>query len=192
MSMSFSPAEGAAGPRVYDVVIGERIIGTLTASHTPSAGGAAAQLSVIAEIDVPFFGRTIEVFNEFEGDRLFSAKARKVVGAGVREEVETRTRGAGYEVIYRQSGRKRTAGLPVAITFTTLMLYYREPLHVSKVYSERFGQMVPLVRLEEGRYELKLPDGKKTLYTYRNGACVHVQSEVMGTKLVFRPSVRQS
>jgi Iap family predicted aminopeptidase len=182
---ALSLSDGNAQYNTFDVLIGERIMGKLKAYH-PAVKGSGTHTKVIAEVDVPLFGRTIEVYNEFEDNKLVSAKARKVVDSEVKEEVITSWSDEGYAVVYNQSGKKRSSVFHNDIVFTTLMLYYKEPVNIHKVYSERFGQMASVVKVGNSRYELRLPDGKKTLYTYKNGACVHIQSEVMGAKIVFR------
>lgn len=62
-------------------------------------------------------------------------------------------------------------------------LYYQEPSNVGVVYSERYGQMCPVKKLDESRYSVILPNGKQSIYAYRQGLCTEVLSELAGMKL---------
>ena len=52
------------------------------------------------------------------------------------------------------------------VVFTTVMLYYQEPVGIEKVYSERFLEYCSLEALDDHRYKLYLPNGKVNYYTY--------------------------
>jgi hypothetical protein len=56
-------------------------------------------------------------------------------------------------------------------------------VNIKEVYSERFGQMCSLKKLSEGNYGVTLPDGKKGIYTYKNGQCSEVRTDLAGFKL---------
>lgn len=184
-NLFFSSTHGNAQYQLYEVVVGDRLMGELKA-YSPVVKDNITYLRVIAEVDIPLFGRTIDVQNEFQDQRLLSAKARKLVDAELKEEVLTAISGKGYAVTFNQIRKKRAATFNESIGFTALMLYYKEPVNVRKVYSERLGEMATVTKIGHGKYELRLPDGKKTIYTYKDGACIHIQSDVMGAKLIFR------
>jgi hypothetical protein len=60
------------------------------------------------------------------------------------------------------------------LTFTTVMLYYNEPVGVEKIYSERFLDYCPIEKLDEHKYKIYLPNGKQNYYTYVNGILTEV------------------
>ncbi len=62
-------------------------------------------------------------------------------------------------------------------------VYYQEPTRVQAVYSEKFGAMCRVTRREEGTYYVDLPNGKQSIYNYRNGQCVRVVTELGGVRL---------
>jgi hypothetical protein len=85
-----------------------------------------------------------------------------------------------------KSAAKETVRVPHPINHTVTSLYYREPVNLKQIYSDRYGKMCPLQKVAAGAYEVVMPDGKKTLYTYAQGQCREVQSEIVGFNLIFR------
>ncbi len=61
------------------------------------------------------------------------------------------------------------------ITYSTALLYYREPDSLTELFSERYGRFCPIRRVDTHRYELTMPDGKKNYYSYENGLCKEVE-----------------
>ena len=65
-------------------------------------------------------------------------------------------------------------------------LYYQEPTEVSEVFSERFGEYLPIKSMGKKQSELTLPDGKTNIYTYENGRCSEVKVNHMLATLYFK------
>jgi hypothetical protein len=63
-----------------------------------------------------------------------------------------------------------------SITWSTIMLYYLEPIGVSMIFSEAYQTFFPLEALSNNRYVLHLPNGNSTTYLYKNGLCTEVKS----------------
>lgn len=65
-------------------------------------------------------------------------------------------------------------------------LYYQEPVEVHEVFSERFGEYLPIKNIGSKQYELTLPDGKTNIYTYKDGRCSEVKVNHMLATLYFK------
>jgi len=61
-----------------------------------------------------------------------------------------------------------------SMQFTTVKLYFHEPIGVEKVYSERFLAYCDLEKDGKNKYKLYLPDGKINYYTYANKLLIEV------------------
>ena len=85
-----------------------------------------------------------------------------------------------------QAVAKEIAPIPHPINHTVTSLYYREPLDMKQIYSDRYGEMCAVQRVATGAYDVMMPDGKKTRYTYTEGQCREVKSQIAGLNLVFR------
>lgn len=60
------------------------------------------------------------------------------------------------------------------LQFTTVKLYFQEPVGINQVYSERFLEYCPLEFTGDHKYKLYLPNGKINYYTYANNSLVEV------------------
>jgi hypothetical protein len=56
-----------------------------------------------------------------------------------------------------------------AISFSVVLLYFKEPLGLTVIYSEAWGQFLPLVYQGNSSYSLKIPDGSESTFKYTNG-----------------------
>ena len=55
------------------------------------------------------------------------------------------------------------------LDFTSVMLYYQEPVGIEQVYSERFLEYCNLEAMDDQKYKLYLPNGTVNYYTYGEG-----------------------
>lgn len=49
--------------------------------------------------------------------------------------------------------------------------YFNEPINADAIFSERWGQNIPLERIANNKYKLTLPDGKESYMTFADGLC---------------------
>lgn len=61
------------------------------------------------------------------------------------------------------------------VLFSTVKLYFQEPVNVDSVYSETFLEMSYLEDLGDHRYKLFLPGNRKNTYRYDNGILQEVK-----------------
>ena len=74
--------------------------------------------------------------------------------------------------------------------FSVADLYFKEPLEIDSVYSERFGKVCPISEIGSRIYKLCLPDKSTIEYKYKGGQCIMVKSYLKGksVKLVIKDS----
>lgn len=74
------------------------------------------------------------------------------------------------------------------IYFTVAMLYFIEPAGRNVVYSETWGEYLPIKVLPNHHYRLEMPDGKSNIYKYVDGVCTEVliQAGIVNFSLVFK------
>lgn len=65
-------------------------------------------------------------------------------------------------------------------------LFFNEPVGVSELFSEDWGELVPIKAKGGGKYEVKLPDGKSNYYHYQNGKMVLLESSTPVGKATVR------
>lgn len=79
--------------------------------------------------------------------------------------------GKTYQV--QTESKKFTINQPV--TFSITKMYFKEPIGVTEIFSEVWGELVPVTKTKPNQYSLKQPDGKYHRYTYENGVIVEVE-----------------
>jgi hypothetical protein len=65
---------------------------------------------------------------------------------------------------------KKTWNKP--ISFAICHIFFNEPKGQTEIFSDRFGQYIPLKKLEDHVYRLDFPDGDKITYYFENGLLV--------------------
>jgi len=172
---------------LYDILLAGRDVGELKISPA-QAGGGSESLRVEGGINTVFYDVVYVGENYFEKGILKTSMSSQEVNGKLKEKTKTIKNQNSYQVIYAdaRSVPKDNPPLIHPINHTVTSLYYREPLEMTQIYSERFGQMCVVKKVSPGTYEVVMPDGKKTLFSYLNGQCHEVRSEIVGISLVFR------
>ena len=55
-------------------------------------------------------------------------------------------------------------------------LFYKEPVGLQSVFSERYGEKCKIRFLKTDTYEISLPTGGSLVYHYDRGKCVLIES----------------
>ena len=170
--MSFqTPA--TAQSLTYDVVKDGKPIGTIFSKLIRHPDGTEQYL---IETDVAF--RVITQFAlrylydvKFKNGTLFWCHTQSLLNGKERDRMTTTQQPSHYLAHDGSSGKQLQQS---RIAYTTALLYYREPLQVQQVYSERFGEFCKIIPQGKGKYILEMPDGKQNIYHYENGICTRV------------------
>jgi hypothetical protein len=71
------------------------------------------------------------------------------------------------------------------IDFSVADLYFKEPVSKSLIFSNMYGQFLPIKRLGPGKYEVVSPDKNASTYTYLDGKLSSVEVELELGKLIL-------
>jgi hypothetical protein len=169
----------------YDIVIAGRTVGSIKVVQD-DLGIANPKLRIEAEASIPFLSASLRSENQFIDGVLKTSVTDYRVNGRKKEKVLTSKAALGqYQVDFFGSGEdlEKRKDVRHGITKTIVNLYYEEPVNVSAVYSEKYGQMCKVESLGDGRYGVLMPSGKRTMYSYLDGKCVEVSVELAGFKL---------
>jgi len=72
------------------------------------------------------------------------------------------------------------------ITYCVIDLYFKEPLGVTRVFSNMHAQMLTLKRMDNGQYQLIAPDNNNSLYSYRNGQLISIEVDTPVGKVISK------
>lgn len=168
----------------YDVIVHNRSIGQLNVTKAPTTTGV--QYRVNADVAVWMFGekRMITRFTSTYRDNLLTESSfNDKLNGRTKHDALVHWDGSGYQV--RVNNASSTITNRRAI-YSAVILYDREPVGISELFSERYGQFCALRPVSTHAYELTLPDGKKNYYRYVNGICREVEVEQPFFTIFFR------
>lgn len=172
---------------IYDILLAGRSVGELNITPTRTSDGSE-HLKVRGAIDTFLYDVVYLGENRFEKGVLKTALSSQVVNGKLKEKTNTVHTRDTYHVTFAdaKTTSRETTKVPHPINHTITSLYYREPVNLKQIYSDRYGKMCPVHKVAAGAYEVVMPDGKKTRYTYADGQCHEVKAEIVGLNLIFR------
>jgi hypothetical protein len=183
--MLFLSASIAEAQNVYDVIVAGRTIGSLKVFDDRGKDNTE-QHRIESDFKVMFYKGKYSTQTNYSEGKLVSATCAHHVNGDLKEKTLTKTGvKSSYEVLFSgEDGKdkpKLSLNMPISSTITGL--YYKEPININEVYSERYGTMCSVKKLSEGKYGVTLPDGKQGIYSYKNGLCREVKTDLAGFKL---------
>ena len=179
------PALAISQTVLYDIVIAGRTVGTVKVIQD-EANKENPKLRIDAEVSVPFYSGSLRSENQYVDGVLKTSVTDYRVNGRKKEKVLTSKAASNqYQVDFFGSDEdfEKRKDLRHGIFKTIVNLYYEEPVNVSAVYSEKYGQMCKVEKVGEGRYGVVMPNGKRTIYSYKDGKCMEVAVELAGVKL---------
>ncbi|HEV7379241.1 MAG TPA: DUF6134 family protein [Dyadobacter sp.] len=174
-----------AQDNVYDVIVAGRTIGSLKVfDNEPGADNDIHRIE--STFKVLFYSGKYSTQASFEDGKLVNAVSAHHVNGDLKERTQTKSiNKSAYSVSFSgdDGEKKKSKEFNEPILNTVTSLYYKEPVKITEVYSERYGQMCSVKKLADGSYGVSLPDGKQGVYTYKNGICQEVKTDLAGFKL---------
>lgn len=179
------PSGAISQTSFYDVIVAGRNIGSLKVFGDEIVNNVETH-RIESSFKVFFYSGKYSIQSNFSNGKLVSSVAAHHVNGDLKERTQTKsTTHPLYEVLFSGADApkndKKELNYPISSTVTSL--YYKEPINIKEVYSERFAQMCSVKKLSDGNYGVSLPDGKQGIYTYKNGQCREVKTEMAGFKL---------
>lgn len=172
---------------IYDILLAGRDVGEL--KITPAQVGAGKEsFRVEGAINTLFYDVVYVGENLFEKGVLKSSLSSQEVNGKLKEKTRTIQGQDSYQIIFAdpKAAQRPNSQILHPINHTVTSLYYREPVNMKQVYSDRFGKMCTVQKIGSGSYQVAMPDGKNAVYTYSGGRCREVRSQIVGFDLIFK------
>lgn len=158
----------------FHIFLGEKEIGYLNFSET--RWGKDLQILVESEIDARFIFKYTakgEEIYQYRNDTLISSNLFRQINGKVRLNQKIIRTKNGYKITGPQLAKNiESKGVRTNLT----RLFVEEPVGIQAIFSDRFGEWVPLEQTGEHQYKITLPNGSRTHFSYRNGRCQSVVS----------------
>lgn len=156
----------SAQRNVYDIFLFGNKIGQTVVERKQTGKTVQYTLTSKSEASVLFTKKTSEMNYKivYEDGQLLSAYVKNVKD-GVTEISDILWQGTQYLI---KKGAE-ILHLSQPINFSSVHLYFTEPIGRTNIFSERLGEYCRFTKTAEGVYECKLPNGVSNIYRYKNG-----------------------
>jgi hypothetical protein len=152
---------------IYDVELFGKKIGSTVVERIDKGGGVIEyKLESKAEVNLLFTHKSSDLTFDvtYKNGKLFSSYCKNVKD-GATEIATILWDGTKYVIKKGEEAFQFNSQLD----FSSIQLYFIEPVGKARVFSERLGQFCNFVKTAEGIYECKLETGVKNIYRYKNG-----------------------
>ena len=170
----------------YDVEIQDKNVGWMTCSKSPSATDPTITnyvidskviINIITTYTIQFNSSSSYKYND-----LYRANYATKVNGDTQSFSTVKWDGSRY---LGWDGTNNNVITSEKITQSIGNLYYKEPVGLTQLFSEKYMAMCPISHVGE-YYTVSFPDGKTTIYKYQNGICIWAESKQKLYKIVFR------
>lgn len=151
----------------FDVVHKGKVIGSLNATKTLKndiiyyQSSTTIETRIIKEIRV-HYNYNVAFYNNI----LESSQVDITVNEKPHAKTETLRNDNEYEVIKDEENKNIVTD---SITYATVQLYFKEPKHIEKCYSEQDGSFNTIKALGDHSYKKTNSKGRENIYYYKNG-----------------------
>ena len=153
--------------KYFDIVLKDKIVGTLKVSQNTKDStiyyhsSTVIKTRLIKDIEVDY--KYDVTFND-----MVLKKANVQITVNDKPHSKTTTLWKnGYYQITKNSNEENTLTEP--IDYTTILLYFQEPVDIDRCYSEQDGSVNHIVALGNHTYKKINSQGKENTYYFNNG-----------------------
>ena len=105
------------------------------------------------------------------GKMIYSSQFRKTNGV---TKLDKQTHFVSDKYVVTENGEKEKLNFPI-IESNVLSLYFKEPINIKSVYSDKQQSYFKVTRMNDGGYKIKFPDGNTNSFYYQDGVCTKVK-----------------
>jgi len=153
----------------YNILYKNNIIGHMQYIQQKSGNNLYLKIVSVAETRI-LMNIKVNVQEEahYINDKLVYSHVYRYVNGKTKVNKQTKAFGDAYQT---SSDGKSGSVITQQIDWNFTMLYCKEPLNISQVYSDAFQQFIAIKTLQPHVYKVELPDGNYNVYHYKNGIC---------------------
>ena len=171
----------------YSVVWKGDSIGIISANKYDSADFNV--YTIKSKVEFWFFGiKTInyEYQSLYKQDTLVQAFTKYTRNGDTKAESSVILHDKAYNIMVDGITHIMTSPHPIGSSVTAI--YHNEPILLSSIFSERFGEILKVNSPDPNHYFIEKPDGRQTEYYYENGICSKVIVDNFFTSFTFERS----
>lgn len=151
----------------FDVVHKGNVIGSLNATKTLKDAMIYYESSTTIETRIIKEIRVNYKYNvAFENNMLESSNVDITINEKPHAKTHTLWNDTDYQVVKNDEDEKI---LTDSINYATVQLYFKEPKHIKKCYSEQDGSFNTITALGNHSYKKTNSEGRENIYFYKKG-----------------------
>lgn len=157
----------------YEVIVYNKTIGTFSAVKTQVADNAEYKLTtsistrIFKKIEFDF-----AMMSSYHGTKLIHADLKNYMNKELRKSSTVDFDGSKYLI---KTDKKTMTHNESDVSYSSASLYFEEPINRKVLFSENYGINLPIKKIGDHKYMVKLPNGDENFYTYKNGEVVNVE-----------------
>jgi hypothetical protein len=169
---SFGP-EATVESFNYEVSIDGKPIGTYLVSRTNIDGASTLRVEntsaagLIRKAEHKFV-----MLSLFDDNKLIASNVKTWVNEKLESSSELCWDGNHY---LKNDGESTIEIGQQLVTYSSACVFFEEPVDRDVLFYEQYGKELEVVKIGDHKYEVKLPNGSKELYTYQDGEVVMVE-----------------
>jgi len=169
----------------YNVEMQDKVVGWMSSTKTISSDNTELKFKIDSKVNVDIITRvevnyTLE--STFRDNYLHFSRLINIVNSDTQNYTRLQWDGIRYNT---WDGKRNKYLDDQKIIYSVGCLYFREPVGLTNLFSEKFLTFCPITKNGE-YYSISFPDGSKTIYKYQNGICVWVETKQRLFKIIFR------
>jgi hypothetical protein len=126
-------------------------------------------------VKIPFYKLSWATSLSCINGKLTTSIYQQLLNDNKREFTEINIKADNLWQVIDNLGKQET--ISIDHPFYVSDLYYKEPVNVDYIFSERFGKSLQIINNGNGHYTLMLPDDNLCEYFYENGICKIVKAK---------------
>jgi hypothetical protein len=157
----------------YKITKGGDVIGWLKLEKDTE--GNTSEMLMVSEIKtrfvIPFTVSSKESSFFVDGRLVYSSQFRKTNGS---TKLDKKTTLANDKYVVSENGEKQELDIHFIGT-NLLSLYFQEPTGINFVYCDKHEHFSEILKLDDGGYKVKFPDGNSNIFYYCEGICSKIK-----------------
>ncbi|MBK9420284.1 MAG: hypothetical protein IPN44_04440 [Flavobacteriales bacterium] len=163
---------------------GENLVGAITAIRKHPGANVTYAVSSYSELDFVLKQQVRSTMAlEYRAGKPYSGFTSLHLNGSLRDSSSMRTVAGSMDCYVYPKEQFTFNG---ANAWSTARMYFEEPVGQTSVFVESVMRNCPLIRTEDGVYELNMPGKKTNIYRYKNGVLQAVEVDRVLIKLLFK------
>ena len=174
----------------FDVFFKGSNIGSVVAINVNNAGTTVRDVKTRTNVKVLLTSIRMESELKviYENGIMKNGTAYRKANQG-NEDMETTTTRIRSKTYTIETFNQKSKLENTEIKFCVADLYFSEPTHIRKVFSNMYGVFLEIEKVGASTYLINLPDGRKTYFLYEKGQIDSIEVEMGFGKIITKRKV---